>query len=220
MHALEADVKKFLGIAAVVLLGAFSVFALQKPNKTQTSRPAPAQKRPEPVGNGHIPAHGPAPMKAPQHPSQPPKVTEQRAQPPKGNEHPEQPSKGNERPSYRDQPDHPNAPHVHAKTDQWVGHNTGPDDPHYHLDKPWEHGRFPGEIGRSHIYRLGGGARDRFRFGTFFFSVAEYDYDFCGDWLWDSDDIVIYADPDHIGWYLAYNVRLGTYVHVMYLGPA
>jgi hypothetical protein len=167
---------------------------------------APARNFNPPVGGGHVPARGPAPS---------PHVARQPA-PPKGGGAPSAPARSARVP---DQQGHPAAPHVDANNDRWVGHNTGKNNPAYHLDQPWQHGHFPGEIGASHVYRLGGGARDRFRFNNFYFSVAPYDFDDCADWLWDSDDIVLYPDPDDIGWYLAYNVRLGTYVHVEYLGP-
>src|ERR1700758_5302359 len=95
-----------------------------KPQHAQPAAPSARRTPPNPergVGNGHIPAHGPTPVRS----------TPPRSPPPE----PSAPA-----PTYRDQPDHPEAPHVHAENDRWVGHNTGRHDPHYHLDHPWEHG--------------------------------------------------------------------------------
>lgn len=157
--------------------------------------------RPNPVP----PSHGPAPYKG---------VPPATPQPNRGDENRNIQEQHRD---YRDQPGHPNAPHVDPG-DRWVGHDTGRDDVHYHLDRPWDHGHFTGGFGPHYAWRIEGGGPSRFWFHGWYWSVAPYDVAFCDGWLWGTDQIIIYEDPDHPGWYLAYNVRLGTYAHVMYLG--
>jgi len=189
--------KSLLGVLAMLLICSVPALAQEKQHGG-AQHGGPPQARD--VGHGHVPAHGPPPARPQQH-------TAQDAQ------HAPQ----HEAPKYSDKQGHPEAPHVHTN-DKWVGHDSGRDDPKYHLDRPWEHGRFTGGIGRGHQWRIEGGNRERFWFGGFYFTVAPADFGFVDDWDWGTDQIVIYDDPDHDGWYLAYNPRLGTYVHVEYLG--
>jgi hypothetical protein len=215
-------VKRTLGLMAALLI--LSVVALSQDRNPDRNRGSQRPQPPSPgFGGGHIPARGPAPA-PPRSASQAPaprSAPEARARP-----QVESPARGGQQQQqsgrdarFRDQASHPDAPHVHANGDSWIGHDSGRNDPNYRLNRSAGQRRFTGGIGRSHVYRLMGGGPDRFWFGNSYFSVAPYDLGFANDWFWDSDQIVLYDDPDHPGWYLAYNPRLGTYVHVQYLGP-
>jgi hypothetical protein len=115
-------------------------------------------------------------------------------------------------------PDHPAAPHVHTDG-RWIGHDSGSGDARYVLAHSGKPGVFPGPTGAGHVYLLRG-KPGRFEAAGASFSVAPFEYRFCDNWVWEAESITIYEDPVHTGWYLAYSVRLGTFVHVQYMGPA
>jgi len=134
---------------------------------------------------------------------------------------PRTPARGPERPVPPVAHDGPAPARPHIERSRWVGHDMGPHDQRFHLEHPWAAGRFRGGIGRSHLHRLRGwdSGRHRFWIEGSYFAVAPWEAEYVDDWDWSGDDIALYDDPDHPGWYVAYNTRLGTYVHIQYDGP-
>jgi hypothetical protein len=109
-------------------------------------------------------------------------------------------------------------PHVNNNT--WYG-RPRPNDPRYHLDHPFEHGRFE-HFGPSYRYSVVRIDPNLHRFWLpdgYYFDIAAWEWPLAADWCWTcGDDFVIYEDPDHPGWYLLYNLMTGAFVHVTYMG--
>lgn len=93
-------------------------------------------------------------------------------------------------------------------------------DDRYRLARPFEFGRFRflGPRYRYPVVRIAIGSRRVWLGGGFSFEIAAWDWPYAEPWCWQCDQFAIYVDPYHPGWYLLWDLRLGRYVHVRYLG--
>lgn len=116
------------------------------------------------------------------------------------------------------EPDHPSTTVPYVRDDHWYGH-ASPDDARFQIPRPFAHGHFA-LPGPGHVYsiaRVDLGARSIWLPGGQF-EIADWDWSVTAPWCWTCDQFVVYIDPDHPGWYLLYDVRMGEYVHAEFLG--
>jgi hypothetical protein len=122
----------------------------------------------------------------------------------------------------------------HGEGDQGDRHDNGkhkgwdnPHNPHANWDydhdriKPdraYPYGRYEHVRGEFIARRIDFRTRRVVLYDNSNWVVASYDLDRCRDWEWDRDQVYVYDDDHHPGWYLLFNARLGRYVHVEYFG--
>lgn len=111
------------------------------------------------------------------------------------------------------------------------GQHKGWDNPHNPHYQGWDYEHERIRPGRAYPYgrymhvregfvasRFDYRSRHIFLYDNSDWVVAPYDLDRCRDWQWDRDQVYVYDDDHHPGWYLLFNARLGRYVHVEYFG--
>ena len=117
--------------------------------------------------------------------------------------------------------------HDRGRHEGWAKHSDEDRDRHRDWDfehervivsHPFPRGRFPG-AGRSFVFRtVDFRTRRVILADRSAWIVAPYDLELCRDWRWDRDTVVVYDDDVHPGWYVLFNTRLGSHVHVEYFG--
>lgn len=116
------------------------------------------------------------------------------------------------------EPQRPSTHVPYVRDNNWYGHAT-PTDTRFQLARPFASGRFT-QVGPGHVFRAARtdlAARHVWLPGGEF-EIVPSEWDVTAPWCWTCDDFVVYDDPDHAGWYMLYDTRMGEYVHAQLVG--